>query len=105
MGERSLQGDWLTGDNVQAFTLMGSTRIDLRDIALPPDGLRFDIYVCMGEVVVTVPRGLAVRLNATPFMGEVSANRNVTQSPVAGEPGIRIDGFVLMGSLKIVVAD
>lgn len=105
MGERSLQGDWLTGDHVHNYTLMGSTRIDLRDLALPPEGLRFEIFVCMGEVVITVPRGLAVRLNATPFMGEVTANRDVRQSPVAGEPGVRIDGFVLMGSLKVVAAD
>ena len=28
MGERHLQGDWLNGDRVDSFTLMGSTRID-----------------------------------------------------------------------------
>ena len=61
--------------------------------------------VCMGEIVITVPRGLAVRLNASPFMGEVGANREVTQRAAPGEPVIQIDGFVFMGSLRVIAAD
>ncbi len=105
MSDRSLTGDWLTGNRVQAFTLMGSTKIDLRDVALPPEGLRIETTVCMGEVIITVPRGLAVRLNAAPFMGEVSAARNVRQRALPNEPILQIDGFVLMGSLKVVAPD
>lgn len=104
MGERHLQGDWLSGDRVQNFTLMGSVKLDLRDAPLPPEGLRIEAFVCMGETTVIVPRGLAVRLNAVPFMGEASAARDVAQRANPGEPVVRIDGFVLMGSLRVVVA-
>lgn len=105
MGERNLQGDWLTGDRVQSFTLMGSTKIDLRDVALPPEGLRIEAFVVMGEALVVVPRGLAVRLNAVPFMGEANAARDVVQRAAPGEPVVRIEGFALMGSIRVVAAD
>lgn len=105
MSDRSLAGDWLTGNRVQAFTFMGRTKIDLRNVPLPPGGLRIETMVCMGEVVITVPRGLAVRLNASPFMGEVGANHDVTQRAAVGEPVVQIDGFILMGSLKVIASD
>jgi len=105
MGDRRLQGDWLNGDRVEAFTMMGSTTIDLRDVALPPDRLRIEAFVLMGETRVIVPRGLAVRMNVFPFMGEAHAKREVNQRVQPGEPHVVIEGFVMMGSLVVVVQD
>ncbi len=105
MGDRHMQGDWLSGDRVQSFTLMGSTKLDLRDVALPPGGLRIDLSVVMGETVVVVPRGLAVRLSAFPFMGEASAARDVAQRAAPGEPLLVIEGFAFMGSIRVIASD
>ncbi|HUX36774.1 MAG TPA: LiaF domain-containing protein [Rectinemataceae bacterium] len=105
MGDRHMQGDWLSGDRVQSFTLMGSTKLDLREVILPPGGLRIDLSVVMGETVVVVPRGLAVRLGAFPFMGEASAARDVAQRAAPGEPVVAIEGFAFMGSIRVIAAD
>jgi hypothetical protein len=105
MGDRQLQGDWLTGDRVDSFTLMGSTKIDLRDVALPEGRLRIEAFVLMGETRIIVPRGLPVRLNAFPFMGEATARRDVNQRVVQGEPHVLIEGFVMMGSLVVIAQD
>ena len=105
MGDRRLQGDWLSGDRVQCFTLMGSTKLDLRDVPIPADGLRIEAFVVMGEAVIIVPRNLAVRLNAFPFMGEANAARDVAQRAAPGDPVLRVDGFALMGSIRVVAAD
>ncbi|MEI6873941.1 MAG: LiaF domain-containing protein [Spirochaetota bacterium] len=105
MGDRQLQGDWLNGSRVDSFTLMGSTKIDLRDVAMPDDHLKIQALVLMGETRVVVPRGMAVRLNVFPFMGEATAKRDVNQRVVPGEPYVIIEGFVMMGSLVVVAQD
>jgi hypothetical protein len=105
MGERHLQGDWLNGDRVESFTLMGSTKIDLREVALPGERLKIEAFVLMGETRVIVPRGMAVRLNVFPFMGEAVAKRDVNQRVTPGEPYVLIEGFVMMGSLVVVAQD
>lgn len=105
MGERNLQGDWLNGDKVDAFTLMGSTKLDLRDTALPEGRLRIEVFCLMGETKVVVPRGLPVRIRAFPFMGEARAARDVDQRIDRDGPYVDIEGFVMMGSLVVVAAD
>ncbi|MFZ4615452.1 MAG: DUF1707 SHOCT-like domain-containing protein [Rectinemataceae bacterium] len=105
MGDRHLQGNWLQGDSAVSLTVMGSTRMDLRNVALPRGPIRIQAFVLMGETRVIVPPNLPVRLNASPFMGEVTAKRDVDQQVRYGEPHVIIDGFVLMGSLIVVAED
>ncbi|MEI6384986.1 MAG: LiaF domain-containing protein [Spirochaetota bacterium] len=105
MGERQLQGNWLQGDSAVSLTIMGTTRIDLRNVALPQGPIRIQTFVLMGETRVIVPRNLPVRLNASPFMGEATAKRGVDQNVRYGEPHVIIEGFVLMGSLVVVAED
>jgi hypothetical protein len=105
MGERQLQGDFLNGNRVETFTLMGSTKIDLRDTAMPEGRLKIEAFVLMGETRVVVPRGLPVHLNVFPFMGEAMAKRDVNQRVVPDEPHVLIEGFVMMGSIVVVAQD
>jgi hypothetical protein len=105
MGDRQLTGDWLDGDQVGSFTMMGSTKIDLRDTALPPGRLKIDAFCLMGETKIIVPRGLPVRLNVFPFMGEAKLARDVRSRVLPGEPFVEVNGFAMMGSLVVVAAD
>ncbi|HTX74058.1 MAG TPA: DUF1707 domain-containing protein [Rectinemataceae bacterium] len=105
MGDRNLSGDWLSGNQVGSFTCMGSTKIDLRDTALPPGRLKIDAFIIMGEMRVIVPRGLPVVLNAFPFMGETHADRAVERRVEPGQPFLEINGFAFMGSIRVVAGD
>jgi len=105
MGERQMNGDWIHSERVEAFTVMGSTQLDLRDTTLPEGRFRIEVFTVMGETKVIVPRNLPVRMNAFPFMGEARANRDVDQRIRPGEPFVEISGFILMGSLVVVAAD
>ena len=44
MGDRHLTGNWLTSDRVSTFTVMGSTKIDLRDVDLPPGATKIEVF-------------------------------------------------------------
>ncbi|MGO8695339.1 MAG: DUF1707 domain-containing protein [Rectinemataceae bacterium] len=105
MGERRLAGDWLSGDRVGSFTFMGSTRLDLLATALPAGRLKIDAFIFMGELQVVVPRGLPVRMNAFPFMGDARVDRDVNQRIEAGKPYVEIDGFAMMGSLRVMLGE
>jgi hypothetical protein len=106
MGDRRMTGNWLDSDRVNAFTVMGNTRLDLREVDLPESGpLRIDAFVLMGETQVIVPRDIPVRMNAVPFMGEAIARRDVDQNIRGARRWVEVSGFVLMGSVIVKVAD
>ena len=105
MGERNLTGDWLSADQVSALTVMGSTKLDLRDTALPPGRLKIDAFIFMGEMQIIVPRGLPVNVNAFPFMGEARADRGVEHRVQAGRPFVEVNGFAMMGSIRVILGD
>jgi hypothetical protein len=105
MGDRNLTGNWLSSDRVSAFTVMGSTKLDLRDADLPPGPVRIEAFTLMGETKVIVPRGLPVRLNAFAFMGESTAGREVNQQIAGARTWVEISGFAMMGSVTVRALD
>jgi hypothetical protein len=105
MGDRNMTGNWLSSDRVSSFTVMGSTRLDLREVDLPPGPVRIEAFTLMGETKVIVPRGLPVKLNAFAFMGESRAGREVNQKTHGAETWIEITGFAMMGSVTVNAKD
>lgn len=106
MGDRRMTGNWLDSDRVNSFTLMGSTRLDLRDADLPESGpVRIEVFTLMGETVIVVPRELPVRLTTMPFMGEAVARRDVDQNVRGARRWLEISGLVVMGSVVVKAAD
>jgi hypothetical protein len=105
MGDRRLQGDWLQGDRISSFCVMGSVAIDFRDTALPPGRIKLDAFCLMGDIKITVPRGLPVKMSAFPFMADAKVGREVERRIDRGEPYLDISGFVMMGDIQVQVAD
>jgi hypothetical protein len=105
MGDRSMTGNWLSSDRVSSFTVMGSTRLDLREVDLPPGPVRIEAFTLMGETKVIVPRGLPVKLDAFAFMGESRAGREVNQKTHGAETWVEITGFAMMGSVTVNAKD
>jgi hypothetical protein len=101
MGDRTLSGNWLTSSKVSSFTVMGSTKLDLRDSKLPPGPIAIEVFTLMGETKIIVPPHLPVRMNAFAFMAESTAHRSVNQQVNGAETWVEISGFVLMGSVVV----
>ena len=101
MGDRNLTGNWLTSNKVSSFTVMGSTKLDLRDSELPVGPINVEVFTLMGETKIIVPPGLPVRMNAFAFMAESTAHRSVNQQVHGAETWVEISGFVMMGSVVV----
>ncbi|MGD9939631.1 MAG: LiaF domain-containing protein [Clostridia bacterium] len=105
MGDRNLTGNWLTSNKVSSFTVMGSTKLDLRDSELPLGPINVEVFTLMGETKIIVPPGLPVRMNAFAFMAESTAHRSVNQQVHGAETWVEISGFVMMGSVVVKAMD
>lgn len=105
MSDKRMTGNWLSSDRVSSFTFMGSTRLDLRDVDLPPGPIHIEAFTLMGETRVIVPRGLPVRLNVFAFMGESKASRDVNQQVKGATSWVEISGFAMMGSVSVKAMD
>lgn len=101
MGDRHLAGNWLSGDRVSSFTVMGSTKIDLREVDLPPGPLKIEVFTLMGETRIIVPRGLPVRMSAFALMAESRVDREVEQQTRGAESWVEVSGFAMMGELRV----
>lgn len=101
MGDRNLTGNWLTGNKVSSFTVMGSTKLDLRDSELPPGPVNIEVFTLMGETKIIVPPGLPVHMNAFAFMAESTAHRSVNQRIQGADTWVEISGLVVMGSITV----
>lgn len=105
MSERTMTGNWLSSDRVSSFTVMGATKLDLRDVDLPSGPIRIEVFTLMGETKIIVPSDLPVRLNAFAFMGDSKAGREVRQKTGGARSWVEISGFVMMGSLAVRAMD
>lgn len=101
MGDRVLNGNWLSSDRVSSFTVMGSTRLDFSEVDLPPGPIKLEVFTLMGETKIFVPPDLPVRLDAFVFMGESKAGREVNQRTAGAETWLEISGFSMMGSVTV----
>lgn len=102
MGDRQLAGNWLSSDRVSSFTVMGSTKIDLREVDLPPGPLKIEVFTLMGETRIIVPRGLPVRMSAFALMAESRVDREVEQQTRGAESWVEVSGFAMMGELRVM---
>lgn len=105
LGNRNLQGDFLSGDKIGSFTVLGTTSIDLRDTALPPGALRIDAFCVLGNLKVIVPHGLPVRMNSLPILGDSHIARDVERRVERDMPHVVVNGFAVLGNLVVVAQD
>ena len=91
-------------------TIMGNTRLDLREVALQPgEELVVNLLTVMGGVTLRVPDGWIVDAQAVPVLGGLEDRRMPPEwsasnpAPVEGvrPPRLVLHGAVLMGGVRI----
>jgi hypothetical protein len=100
MGSTKHTGRWRIGDSNAAVALMGECDIDLRGAEVDAAEVTINAYALMGEVKIIVPEGVDVDFSGFAFMGEKKAKLS-TKPPLPGAPLIRVNGYALMGTVKV----
>ena len=128
MGNTTRTSEGEPFDGADMMTLMGRSRLDLREARLAPgEEAYIDVVGIMGGVDVLVPEGWDVDVEAVPLMGRVRdrrlfprLNRELTPSTERGReagrgeqvprsearpdspaPRLIVRGFIMMGALNI----
>jgi hypothetical protein len=120
MGEDSRQSFATEFHGADMTTIMGQSRLDLRDAVLAPgEEAVVDVFGMMGEVQLLVPEEWIVDIRTHPFMGGVKDQRvnrlRAGQQPLPRDgldepaggarplnpPRVTVRGFIMMGALVI----
>ena len=121
MGQDSRTGAARPFRGADVTTVMGNSRLDLRDSTLQPgEEATVDVFGMMGQVLLVVPEGWDVDVRTTPIMGGVrdlrwqraapspaAADAPAAQTgdsprrPPANAPRLVVRGFIMMGGLVI----
>ena len=91
---------------------IGDFTVDLSGVELSPGTTEVDVKLGIGEVIVTVPEGVALEIDARAGAGEVNvlgdrddgagAHERVTVAgSTAGAPVLKLDADVALGSLEV----
>ncbi len=87
-------------EHTNVVTVMGESKIDLRNSLIESQEIALHLYVMMGEQQVIVPEGVEVEVTGFVFMGEKKVNvRDVRPRP--GVPRLHIRAIGMMGEIKI----
>lgn len=117
MGETKRAGrPWTLAPDARISCVMGEVQVDLRSAKLPPQAT-LRVNVIMGETRILIPRGVRVSARTRVIMGEATTLGETISGMVASgeeehEPSsdtpiaeIEIHARVIMGELKIILAD
>jgi hypothetical protein len=103
MAETRRQGSWSPGDAHQAFAVMGSVVLDLRQAQLTPGRETvITANAIMGSVEVVVDAWTEVVVTGLGIMGDFSESSSKVESQVGPDsPVVRVRGLALMGSVNV----
>ncbi|MBF6213618.1 DUF1707 domain-containing protein [Nocardia puris] len=98
-GSLDKRGPWTVPTEITAECRSGTIKIDFTSAWCPHREVRVHADVGSGNLVLIVPNGWQVDLDAVR-VGSGSARSKVRGLPVAGTPRIRVDGRVGSGTVK-----
>ena len=101
LSERKYRGDWLEGGRGSALTVLGATRLDLRETALDQGIVSLHVVAIMGETRIVIPQDMRVENNISAVLAEVSIN--APRSRDRKQRTLRLSGFALMGEIRVDV--
>jgi hypothetical protein len=90
-------------DHTVVVTVMGESKIDLRNALIESPEIELRMYLMMGEQQIIVPEGIEVDVTGFVFMGEKRVDVADTR-PRPGVPRLHIRVVGLMGEIKIRTA-
>lgn len=95
-------GRWTPARHNRILDVFGEATLDLREAVLGPGPTIIDIRCVFASLVLIVPPGLAVRIEASATFAGVERDEQISEQPRGpGEPVIVIQGLLLFASLEI----
>lgn len=102
LGATSRQGRWRVPSLVRVRAVMGRAELDLTEAEIATGETVIEVTAILGNVVVTVPEGLAVDMEGSAILGSFDQLVMAAASRRDGRR-VRIIGRARLGSVEVVV--
>jgi len=99
LGNSERQGAWNVPKEMRAFNILGKTVLDFSEAKFTSMITSINISCVLGNVIIYIPEGLNVVSKVSCILGDVK-NKALSNND-ADVPTIILDGFVLLGDIKI----
>lgn len=101
-GATSRRGRWRVPSFVRVRAVMGSVELDLSEAEIASGETVIEVTAILGNVVVTVPEGLAVEMEGSAILGSFD---QLVMSAASRRDGrrVRIVGRARLGSVDVIV--
>jgi hypothetical protein len=103
MGGVERKGHWVPARKTAVVALMGGAVIDLREAALPPDGIDIEVFTIWGGVEIIVSPHVNIDMGGIAIMGGFSHKRGIEPAPDPAAPTVRVSGLALMAGVDVQV--
>lgn len=102
LGATSRRGRWRVPSLVRVRAVMGSVELDLTEAEIASGETVIEVTAILGNVVVTVPEGLAVDMEGSAILGSFD---QLVMSAASRRDGrrVRIVGRARLGSVDVIV--
>ena len=96
-------GNWTAPDReTKIVSVFGETRLDFRDVSLPPGPTHLHCVSVCGSTKIIVPPELFVQVDGTAFLGEFG-DVGSSMPPGPEDGWLKITGVAVMGEVKVKV--
>ena len=97
-----LRGEFLAPHTLDAVAIFGGATIDLRQAAIPADGMNIDAAAIFGGCTILLPEGVTPEITGVGIFGGLNKPPVMTNT---GGPRIRINGAAIFGGIDIRLGD
>lgn len=95
-------GRWTPARHNRVIDVFGDATLDLREAVLGPGPTIIDVRCVFASLVLIVPPGLAVRIEASATFASVERDEHISELPRGpGEPFVVVQGLLVFASLEI----
>lgn len=95
-------GRWTPARRNLVIDVFGDATLDLREAVLGPGSTIIDVRCVFASLLLIVPPGLAVRIEASATFASVERDKHISEQPRGpGEPVIVVQGMIVFASLEI----
>lgn len=96
------EGAWTPARTNRVVNVLGESKLDLREARLAPGELVFEVRCVLGSIKLLVPPGLAVRVEVSNVLSEVTRDPGVVDQPDSADaPVIVVRGSLVLSELEV----
>lgn len=100
---REISGESLVGKQRSFLSVFGTTTITIGEGQLPPGKTIIKAVSVFGNIVISVPQGIAVTMDVAAILGNATVQRGVETTTLPGGPELVIIGGAYLGNITVEV--